>query len=130
MLNLRGSRLTFIFKTLFLLPFLNFKNIGQISLSGIGLKNKIKKDALYDFAKNPSIPWRNILSLFNKRILHVIHTKGDHSDIISPKCFILDDTIIPKRGKVIEQIGKVFDHCSHKYILGLKMLTLGYWDGK
>ncbi len=27
-------------------------------------------------------------------------------------------------------IGKVFDHCSHTYKLGMKLLTIGFWDGK
>ncbi|MFT6338651.1 MAG: hypothetical protein ACJATI_005428 [Halioglobus sp.] len=24
----------------------------------------------------------------------------------------------------------MFDHCTHKYILGIKLLVLGLWDGK
>ena len=43
---------------------------------------------------------------------------------------IVDDTTIDKTGRKIEFIGKVFDHCSHKYLLGFKILTLGFWDGK
>jgi hypothetical protein len=34
------------------------------------------------------------------------------------------------KSKGIEKIGKVFDHFSHKYILGLKVLVCGFWDGK
>lgn len=43
---------------------------------------------------------------------------------------ILDDTLIEKSGKKIELIGKVFDHNTHLYRLGMKVLTLGYSDGK
>lgn len=43
---------------------------------------------------------------------------------------ILDDTLLSKSGKTIEQIGKVFDHCTRKYQLGMKALVCGFWDGK
>lgn len=42
----------------------------------------------------------------------------------------MDDTLIEKSGKKIELIGKVFDHNTHLYRLGMKVLTLGYSDGK
>lgn len=48
----------------------------------------------------------------------------------TPRCMIVDDTTIDKTGRKIEFIGKVFDHCSHKYLLGFKILTLGFWDSK
>lgn len=43
---------------------------------------------------------------------------------------ILDDSLIPKTGTRIEFIGKVFDHSSHTYKLGMKILTLGFCDSK
>jgi hypothetical protein len=48
----------------------------------------------------------------------------------SKPCFILDDTDILKRGKLIEGIGKVFSHVTGKYLLGFKCLNLAYWSGK
>ena len=47
-----------------------------------------------------------------------------------PTFFIVDDSLLEKSGKTIEKIGKVYDHCSHTYSIGMKLLTLGLWDGK
>lgn len=45
------------------------------------------------------------------------------------KCFIVDDSDYHKTGNKIEFIGKIFDHVSHRWSLGFKLLTLGFWDG-
>jgi len=42
---------------------------------------------------------------------------------------ILDDTIQPKKGKKIEGISHVYDHVTHRYVLGFKDLLLAFWDG-
>lgn len=42
---------------------------------------------------------------------------------------ILDDTLQPKRGKKIEGIGRVYDHVTHRSVLGFKNLVLAFWDG-
>ena len=119
-----------IFKTLFLLSFLDFGNVYQLVRSGLGHHHRVTKDMYYQFMKNANIDWRTIVWLFIKRILTVIESKGNCSDSDSPKCLIVDDIIIPKKGKTIEFIGKVYNHVSMKYELGIKVLTLGYWDGK
>jgi len=45
-------------------------------------------------------------------------------------CFVVDDTDCPKTGRKIEFIGKIFSHVVKTWILGFKLLTLGFWDGK
>lgn len=45
-------------------------------------------------------------------------------------CFILDDTTLEKTGAFIEGISRVFDHVSHKCVLGYKLLLLAYADGR
>lgn len=42
---------------------------------------------------------------------------------------IFDDTSIAKTGKKIEGVSKIFDHVSHGYILGFKLLVTEYWNG-
>ncbi|MFT6947876.1 MAG: hypothetical protein ACJARP_002307, partial [Vicingaceae bacterium] len=39
------------------------------------------------------------------------------------------DTDLPKTGKTIEGISKIFNHVSNKYYLGFKLLVVGYWNG-
>jgi hypothetical protein len=41
----------------------------------------------------------------------------------------VDDTVIPKVGRRIEFIGKVFDHVIKRGMLGFKLLVLAFWDG-
>ena len=126
----RGYAGAKIFETLFVLRFIDMKNIQQLMYSGFSADLSCKKDVFYDFLKNPKIDWRNTLELFNKQFRKIVAKKGDKTETDSPNCLILDDTQIDKTGKVIEFIGKVYDHCTHRYTLGMKVLTLGFWDGK
>jgi hypothetical protein len=126
----RGFAGAKIFELLFVLRFIDVKNIQQLMSSGFSQDVSFKKDVFYDFLKNAKIDWRNMLQLFNKQFGKIVEEKGDKSESYSPKCLILDDTQIDKTGKTIEFIGKVYDHCTHKYTLGMKVLTLGFWDEK
>jgi Transposase DDE domain len=119
-----------IFKILFVLGFVDLKNVSQLMLSGYRNELNYGKDVLYEFLKNELVDWHKILTIFSKQFVKIAKKKGDSKDIKSPKCLILDDTLLSKTGKTIEQIGKVFDHCSRKYQLGMKALTCGFWDGK
>lgn len=47
-----------------------------------------------------------------------------------PVCLIIDDTDLPKAGKKIEKIGRIFSHVSHSSLLGFKALFLCRTDGK
>ena len=126
----QGVNASDVFRSLFLLKFINFDNVHQLMQSGISKELSHKKDVFYDFLNNPKINWRNILWLFTKQALKLISNKSIDEDNIHPKCLVVDDSILPKTGKTIELIGKVFDHGTHAYKLGMKLLTLGYNDGK
>jgi len=119
-----------IFETLFVIRFLDLKNVQQLMNSGYSKETPKRKDVYYDFLKNGNIDWRRILSLFSKQFFKIVEEKGDDSGSNTPKCLIIDDTQLDKTGKTMEFIGKVFNHCSHKYELGMKVLTLGFWDSK
>jgi hypothetical protein len=43
---------------------------------------------------------------------------------------IIDDTDLPKTGRYIELIGKIFSHVTHTANLGFKGLFMGFHDGK
>lgn len=121
-----------IFQILFSLRYLDFNNIHQLYRSTKVSLVDFKKDVFYDFMKNPKIDWRRISYLFITQIFNAIENKSieNKKDNSSPSCFVLDDTQLDKSGKNIEFIGKVFNHCSGTYTLGMKLLTLGFWDGK
>jgi hypothetical protein len=45
------------------------------------------------------------------------------------RCLIFDDSLLPKTGRYIEKMSRMFDHVSKRFILGYKLLAMGYWDG-
>ncbi len=126
----RGVPSSKVFRTLFVLRLLDFDNIYQLMQSGLSKEVMHKKDVLYDFLKNSHIPWRRILRLFFKQTHALILDRCTEADSDSPRCFVLDDSLLEKSGKTMEFIGKVFDHCTYTYQLGMKVLTLGYCGGK
>lgn len=121
-----------LFQILFLLPFIGLLNIRGLLLSGYSPELIAKKDAFYTFMNSPIINWRKIVLLFAKQFIRIAKEKSiDNEDKNqTPKMLIVDDTQLEKSGKKTELIGKVFDHCTHTYALGMKVLTLGFWDGK
>ena len=42
---------------------------------------------------------------------------------------IVDDSVLEKSGKCIEKVSRLWDHVSNSYVLNLKLLLMGYWDG-
>jgi len=110
-----------IFKAMFVLCFLEIKNISQLISSGYGTEIISKKDVFFSFLKNPNIDWRKILYSFVCQFIRILNAKGDEANKNSPKCLIIDDSLLEKSGKIIESTGKLFDHCSYNYLLGLRM---------
>jgi len=128
----KGIDSSHLFKILFLLPFIGILNISALLLSGYSPEIIARKDAFYAFMNSNCINWRKIVLLFSKQFIKIVKQKSIDIDgeKQEPKCLIIDDTTLEKTGKKIELIGKVFDHCSNTYILGMKVLTLGFWDRK
>jgi predicted nucleic acid-binding Zn finger protein len=87
-----------------------------------------RKDVFYRLKNNPTICWRNILWLFSLKSIKLLNDKGTRSDN-SVRCLIFDDSTLPKTGKYIEKVSRVWDHVSGRCILGFKLLLMGYWDG-
>ena len=86
------------------------------------------ENSLYRLMNNSKMNWRKLLLSFTKQFIHITEKHGEETK--SVKCFVLDDTDLEKTGKTIERIGKIFNHVTRKHILGFKLLTLSYWDGK
>lgn len=87
------------------------------------------KDAFYVVKNNPMINWRTILMMIFLRFEHL--AKKNKSVIQGlVRCLIADDTTLPKRGKHIEGISRVWDHVFHRSVLGFKGLFLALSDGK
>lgn len=85
-------------------------------------------NTFYRLMNNSLMNWRKLLMNFARQFQCIVLDKGEKIQAV--KCFIIDDTDLEKTGKTIEFIGKIFSHVFRKSILGFKMLTLGFWDGK
>jgi len=128
----KGLAVSSILNILIILPFLGFASIHALAKTGLSQVDfEGEKDTIYDIKNNSLINWRHLLTLHIKRFMYLVkHNINLKSD--SPTAFIFDDTILEKTGKKIEKVGYVHNHTStgNVYILGFKLLVLGFWDGK
>ena len=89
----------------------------------------VSKNTLYRTLLNARIDWRMLLTKITLRF-HAILREHQVSTDEHDTCAILDDTTFQKSGIRIEGVSKVFDHVTHKFIYGMKCLTLALSDGK
>ena len=127
-LKLRGYSFECIFSILICLPFLGFKTINSLKDSVLASHIKARKDVFYRLKNNPGICWRMILWLFASKFKKLTNEYGS-SDNNTVRCLVFDDSTLPKTGRYIEKISRVWDHVTHSCILGYKLLAMGYWDG-
>lgn len=118
-----------IFLALLLFPLFSIKNIQNYLSSSLLPYFEAQKDTFYRFKNNLQINWRRVLYSINSRLLAKIESQSTDKET-TPRCFIIDDTDLPKTGFRIEHISKIWSHVAHKGIFGFKGLFLGYWDGK
>jgi hypothetical protein len=113
-----------------LMPLLGIFSLHSFFESSFASLSLARKDAFYRLCNNPMVDWRRLHFGFVKQFLAL----GGNAPAAGtaghkPRCWVVDDTIGEKTGLTIEGVGKLFDHTSHGYVLGLKYLFLGLWDG-
>ena len=116
-------------KLFLLLLFPLFKVSNPYNFPGSRLAQELPagKDQFYRLLNNGSVSWRIVGYKVFGRLKRLLESRGETS---CPTCLIADDSDLPKTGRRMEMIGKVFSHVTHNMILGFKMLTLAYSDGK
>lgn len=122
--KLRGAKPLAVFTALFALPF------GGVNFSrGIANNSELqfRKDAAYEFLKNPRYNWRTfLLGLVTVvvRFMDVLTTEQRE------KVLIIDDSTYDRsRSKVVELLAWVHDHNANRSLKGFKLMTLGWSDG-
>jgi predicted nucleic acid-binding Zn finger protein len=125
----KGYSFTNLLSVMLVMPFLHMASLRALLASGFSFLSEAEKDAYYRLKNNPDISWREILFGFTKKYKQIILDQGTE-DNTAPKCLVLDDSVLEKVGKKIERVGKLWDHVSHSWVLGFKLLCLGYYDGK
>jgi predicted nucleic acid-binding Zn finger protein len=124
----RGYSFESVFACLISMPFLGIKTVHSISGSILASHIQARKDVFYRLKNHSGICWRMILFLFAVKFIRLAQY---HGDVVSNavRCLIFDDSSVPKTGRYIEKISRVWDHALNRSILGFKLLVMGYWDG-
>jgi hypothetical protein len=121
----KGIPVDEIFKFIFSLVFTG-KNLYR-TISG-NVKPSIKKDTVYRFLESSSHNWRKFLLLLSSMVVNTKLDKLTSNDRKS--VLIIDDSKYSRnRSKNVELLAKIYDHVTHKYEKGFRMLTLGWSDG-
>ena len=66
--------------------------------------------------------------MFGLKFIKLAEAHGER-DKSSVKCLIFDDSSLPKTGRYIEKVSRIWDHVLKRCVLGYKLLVMGYWDG-
>ena len=118
MVKHKGYAVSEIFTVLILFPFMAISTVRSFYRSRFNKLIQAQKDTFFRLKNNENYNWRSFIYLFAKRYKTL--TKKSTSDTPeTPKCLIVDDTVINKVGTRLEFIGKVFDHVIKRHVLGL-----------
>ena len=132
-LLLNSERTTYlpgnVLTILLLFPLFQLENVREYSQSALIKLFRGGKDLFYRFKNNELINWRAINYKVTLQLIGIAKTRSTY-DATDLRCLIADDTDLPKTGRSIELIGRIWSHVSKSSILGFKGLTLGYHDGK
>jgi hypothetical protein len=127
-LKKRGYDIINVFPLFIILPFLKHASIHALFKSRSNNLSCAQRDVYYRFKNMQIIPWRKLLLNFVKRFVVIVEKKAQEVNE-GKRCLIIDDSLLNKRGKTIEFAGKLWDHVTHSYKLGLRLLLLCYYDG-
>ena len=115
-----------LFKFVFLLVF-NGKNLYRTLQSETNPENP-EKDTVYRFLNSFRYNWRKFLLILSSTIIR--ETIEPLNRYNWKNVLILDDSLYSRnRSKAVELLARVKDHVENKYVLGFRMLTLGWSDG-
>jgi hypothetical protein len=114
---------------LLLFPFFEIKSSWHCADSALYRFLSCGKDVFYRLLNESLIDWRNLAYSINMQLIRKVQNNSELNGS-NPRCLIIDDTDLPKTGRKIELIGKIFSHVTHTVNLGFKGLFLGYHDGK
>lgn len=127
-LKQKGYRVSELISMLVVVPFAGKTCMYALLASGCRQMSEAKKDSYYRLKKMDAINWEKLLLGFVARFVKLALKKGKPGK--ADKFLIVDDTLLEKTGTRMEMISRLWDHVSMRYVLGYRMLVLGYFDGK
>ena len=125
-----GVDVSDILMLLLMMPFYHINSVPMLVKSGLSGMQSVEcgNSVFYDLKNNPKVNWRSLLYLVALRFQKLSHKLNPEAET-KVRAFIVDDSLISKSGYKTELVSRVHDHVSCGYILGYKILVLGYWDG-
>ena len=120
-----GFSCVLILKQLFSLIFSGKNLYRALDLNSNDLS--FRKNTAYRFLNEGRFNWEKLLMLMMTRLVCFIDqlTGKDRQSVL-----IIDDSLFSRdRSKKVELLARVFDHTSHTFHKGFRMLTLGWSDG-
>lgn len=129
-LKSRGFSVSSLLQVLICLPFLHVATVHSFLRSGLANLSQCQKDAYYELKNSVTVNWRDFLWKFVGKFVKTVEEKVQSPQQGAVKCLVLDDSDLEKRGKKIEKVSRVWNHVRQSAVLGFKLLTLGYYDGK
>ena len=104
-----------------------------ISRQTVGMASKSKTTAdentYYSLLNKANVDWRLILQQICINLFKSLNDNNLNESKV-PTFLVFDDTLIAKTGKTMEGVSMVFDHTTHQFQLGYKMLLCGIVDGR
>ena len=114
-----ASHLLFI---LTILPLLKVKSVHSFCKKHWRHWSKTRKDTLYRFKQNTAYRWRSFMYKINSQIFKAIELDNTPQE---ERYFVIDDTILAKLGKKIENVSYIYDHNIGRSVLGFCVVILG-----
>ena len=102
------------------LIFLHMNSVHELMRRFVDTFFEARKDTFYRF-KNGEWSWRP----FYWRFIRHLGTRLHWSATAGENCFIVDTSILAKRGKKMEHLSFVYDHAQRRTVNGYEMVTLG-----
>lgn len=111
---------------LIILPLLKIQTVHSFCKKQWTQWSTSKKDTFYRFKQNTKYRWR----IFMAHINHEIFRKVKLAQIPQKDLnFVIDDTILQKVGRKIENVSYIYDHNLGRSVLGFCIVTLGLFTG-
>jgi len=109
-----------------ILPILKIKTVHSFCQKHWLQWSKVRKDTFYRFKENANYRWRSFFYKINAQIF-----KQTQVDKIPQKELhaIIDDSILTKVGKKLENVCYLYDHSLGRSVLGYCIVTLGILTG-
>ena len=112
---------------LVILPLLKVKTVHSFCQKHWLQWSSAQKDTLYRFKQNTKYRWRAFMYKSNSQIFDAIElSKESQQDIY----FVIDDTILAKLGRKIENVSFIHDHNLGRSVLGFCIVTLGLFTAQ